>query len=45
MPERGTLDIRKAKELINYSPSFPVEKGYQEYINWYKKFYNSNVKK
>ena len=44
MPERGTLDISKAKELLNYSPSFPVEMGYQDYINWYKKFYDANVK-
>ena len=28
MPERGTLCIDKAKELIGYDPKFPVEKGF-----------------
>jgi nucleoside-diphosphate-sugar epimerase len=40
MPERGTLDISKAKKLINFQPVNPVEVGYQKYINWYKEFYN-----
>ena len=40
MPERGTLDISKAKKLINFQPINPVEVGYQKYINWYKEFYN-----
>ena len=39
MPERGTLDISKAKDLINFQPQNPIEIGYQKYINWYKKFY------
>ena len=39
MPERGTLDITKAKNLINYQPQNPIEIGYQKYINWYKEFY------
>jgi nucleoside-diphosphate-sugar epimerase len=39
MPERGTLSINKAKKLINYTPQWNLEKGYQEYINWYKKVY------
>lgn len=36
MPVRGTLNIDKAKELLNYKPSWPLEKGYPSYINWYK---------
>ena len=40
-PDRGTLCIDKAKELIGYSPSYPLDKGYVEYINWYKKYWES----
>ena len=35
MPERGTLSINKAKNLIN-EPQFPIE--VKKYIDWYKKF-------
>ena len=28
MPERGTLNINKAKDLIDYKPQFPLEEGY-----------------
>jgi len=35
-PDRGTLSIEKAKRLIGYDPQYSLEKGYQEYINWYK---------
>ncbi len=38
MPERGTLDISKARDLIDYEPKFPIEVGYANYINWYKEF-------
>ena len=41
MPERGTLDISKAKELINFQPQNPIEIGYQKYVDWYKEFYKS----
>ena len=39
-PIRGTLSIKKAKKLINYSPSWPLEKGYPEYIKWYQSIFN-----
>ena len=39
MPLRGTLSINKAKEKIGYNPSWPLEKGYIEYIKWYKNFF------
>ena len=45
MPLRGTLNIDKAKELLNYQPSWSLEKGYPNYINWYKeifKIFNEN---
>ena len=38
-PERGTLDTSKAKKLLNYKSKFSIEKGYNLYIDWYKKFY------
>lgn len=41
MPERGTLNIDKAKKLINYSPQFNLEKGYIRYIHWYKNFWQN----
>jgi nucleoside-diphosphate-sugar epimerase len=36
MPERGTLSVEKAKKLLGYRPSFPLEKGFVRYIDWYK---------
>jgi len=42
MPIRGTLSIEKAKKLIGYEPTWNLEKGYQTYIDWYKKFYQNH---
>ena len=41
MPERGTLDVSKAKKLLGYKPVNPIETGYIKYISWYKKFWNN----
>lgn len=41
MPKRGTLNVDKAKDLINYNPSWPLEKGYPKYIKWYSEFAKS----
>ena len=35
-PDRGTLSVEKARRMIGYEPQYPLEKGYQAYINWYK---------
>lgn len=35
-PDRGTLSVDKARELIGYEPQYPLEKGFVDYINWYK---------
>ena len=43
MPERGTLSIEKAKQLLDYEPSNPIEVGYQKYINWYKQFFDKKI--
>lgn len=39
MPERGTLSVAKARELLGYEPTFPLEKGFPRYIAWYKDLY------
>ena len=36
MPERGTLSVEKARRLLGYEPQFPLEKGFVNYIKWYK---------
>ncbi|MGB8182745.1 MAG: NAD-dependent epimerase/dehydratase family protein, partial [Stellaceae bacterium] len=36
MPERGTLSVDKAKRLLGYQPAYPLERGFVEYITWYK---------
>lgn len=36
MPFRGTLSIDKARDLLGYSPQYPVEVGFPKYIEWYK---------
>ena len=41
MPERGTLSINKAKELIKYNPNYSIENGYVKYIEWYKNFWKT----
>lgn len=37
MPERGTLSVEKARQLIGYEPAYPLERGFREYIAWYKR--------
>ena len=36
MPERGTLSVDRARQLLGYEPAYPLERGFVEYINWYK---------
>lgn len=38
-PDRGTLSVDKARTVIGYNPQFPLEKGFIEYIKWYKELY------
>lgn len=35
-PERGSLDISKARTLLNYNPKTDLSDGIQKYIDWYK---------
>ena len=39
-PNRGTLCVDKARELIGYNPSFPLEHGFVRYIEWYRTLFN-----
>ena len=38
-PTRGTMDIKKAQQLLDYSPQNPIEVGFPRYINWYKEMH------
>ena len=40
-PDRGTLNVEKARNLLGYSPQNPLEIGYPKYINWYKEFWKT----
>lgn len=42
MPERGTLSVEKARSLLGYSPDYPLDRGFREYIGWYKKLAAEN---
>ena len=44
MPIRGTLSTKKAKKLLGFNSKWPIEKGYVEYINWYKKIFKFYTK-
>lgn len=44
MPERGTLSIEKAQKLLGYNPQYPVEVGFIQYIEWYRKFAEKHPK-
>ena len=36
VPHRGTLSVDKARDMIGYSPSWPLERGLGEYAAWYR---------
>lgn len=44
MPERGTLSNDKIKNLIDFKSSWPLEKGYRQYIEWYINMFEENKK-
>ncbi len=39
MPVRGTLRVDKARDLLGYDPQFPLERGLERYIEWYRALY------
>jgi len=38
-PDRGTLNVDKARNLLGYNPQNSIDVGYPKYINWYKSFW------
>jgi nucleoside-diphosphate-sugar epimerase len=40
-PDRGTLNVDKANNLLGYQPQSPIDIGYAKYIKWYKTFWDS----
>ena len=38
-PSRGTLNIRKAQQALNYAPQNPLEVGFLKYVDWYKEIH------
>jgi nucleoside-diphosphate-sugar epimerase len=38
MPFRGTLSVAKATRLLGYQPKYPIDTGFEKYIEWYKSF-------
>ena len=40
-PDRGTLNIAKAREVIGYEPKNSLDVGYAKYIDWYKNFWKT----
>jgi nucleoside-diphosphate-sugar epimerase len=40
MPDRGTLSVDKARKLIGYEPQYPLERGFVDYIKWYRSIWN-----
>jgi len=43
-PDRGTLSVDKARNLLGYDPKYPIEIGYTKYIKWYKDFWETLIK-
>ena len=44
MPDRGTLNVDKAKRLLKYNPKNPIQVGYPKYLKWYKDFWKRLIK-
>jgi len=36
MPDRGTLCMDKAQALLGFTPAWPLERGFPEYVRWYQ---------
>lgn len=42
MPERGTLSVEKARQMLGYDPQYPLEEGLVSYIQWYRKLFENH---
>ncbi len=45
MPDRGTLSVEKARRLLGYSPRFPIEVGFPNYIEWYRQLLGEEARR
>ena len=36
VPKRGTLSTLKAKKILKFKSTYPLEKGFSNYVEWYK---------
>ena len=43
-PIRGTLSIKRANKILKFKPTWPLEKGYANYIEWFKAMWERNIK-
>jgi len=39
MPKRGTLSVKKARQLLGYAPKNPIDVGFPKYIAWYRELF------
>jgi len=39
-PDRGTLNVDKARKILGYKPQNSIEIGYPKYIQWYKQVWD-----
>jgi len=37
--DRTVADFTRLRELTGYNPQFPIDKGIEEFVNWYKRGY------
>ncbi len=44
-PDRGTLNVDKARNLLGYEPQYSLDVGYPQYIKWYKDMFQRFQKK
>lgn len=44
-PGRGTLDVEKARSLLDYEPRYPLEAGLKDYIGWYQAVENKQYER
>ncbi len=42
MPERGTLSIDKARDVLGYAPQHDLRSGFARYMDWYQSFASDN---
>lgn len=44
-PKRGAMSVGKAQRLLGYRPRLNLDSGVNQYIDWYKEFWNAPQRK